>query len=247
MNPLMPNADEFGFIKTLNNQGFMTNYLDKFSEEFTKFAPKAPGPSLDIGAAYGVAVIEALKNGASVIANDSDSRHLDILQETATEVIGHSAQSRLQLAPGIFPNELAFRDGELGAVLACRVFHFFDGPTIEQGVALIYRWLAKGGKFFLVSETPYVGGVKNFIPTYEDRIRQGARWPGFIEDFQSLDPIRGKDLPKQMHLLDESVLRRTFEAAGFEVIKASKFARPNFPPNLKLDGRESVGIIGIKK
>lgn len=242
-----PAADEFGFVKTLNNQGFMTNYLDRFSEEFTKFAPRAPGPSLDIGAAFGVAVIEALKNGASVIANDSDNRHLEILRETANETIGETVQNRLKLAPGFFPNDLTFKDGELGAVLACRVFHFFDGHTIEQGVALIHRWLAKGGRFFLVSETPYVGGVKGFIPTYEERIREGRKWPGFIEDFQSLDPVRGKDLPKQMHLLDESVLRRTFEAAGFEVIEASKFARPNFPPNLKLDGRESVGIIGIKK
>jgi hypothetical protein len=49
-----------------------------------------------------------------------------------------------------------------------------------------------------------------------------------------------------MHLLDEDVLRRVFEESGFRVLEARKFARPNFPPALRLDGRESVGIIGVK-
>ena len=36
-------------------------------------------PILDIGAAYGVNTIPALKNGATVIANDLEQSHLDIL------------------------------------------------------------------------------------------------------------------------------------------------------------------------
>ncbi len=247
MKEQRPEADQYGFVKTLNNQGFMTEYLDSFSAAFTQFAAIAPGPSLDIGAAYGVATIEALKAGATVIANDSDERHLEILKSSAYATSGELVRSRLILKPGSFPDDLEFKEGELGAVLACRVFHFFDGPTIEKGIAKVHKWLAKGGRFFLVGETPYVGGVQKFVPRYEERSRNGDSWPGFIEDFQSLDPIRGKDLPKQMHLLDEHVLRRAFEAAGFKVLEASKFPRPQFPPNLRLDGRESVGIIGVKQ
>ena len=32
----MPQADAGGFIKTLNNMGFMTDYLDEFSEDFVE-------------------------------------------------------------------------------------------------------------------------------------------------------------------------------------------------------------------
>ena len=247
MKALRPEADQYGFVKTLNNQGFMTEYLDDYSKAFTEFAVHAPGPSLDIGAAYGVATIAALKSGATVIANDSDVRHLDILKDLALSTIGDIVEQKLVLKPGLFPDELEFEPGELGAILACRVFHFFDGPTIEAGLNKIYGWLAQGGRLYLVGETPYVGGVQKFVPRYEERTRSGDLWPGFIEDFQTLDPIRGKDLPKQMHLLDENVLRRAFETAGFKVLEATKFSRPHFPPNLRLDGRESVGIIGVKR
>jgi SAM-dependent methyltransferase len=224
--------------------GFMTDYLDEFSEEFVAFAKTCGNPVLDIGCAYGNATIPALKAGATVIANDVDQRHLDIVATLAHKA---GVNSRLRLLPGSFPNELAVERDSLGAVLACRVFHFFDGAQVEHGIKAAASWLKPGGKLFLVAETPYVGGMRPFIPIYEERRANGDRWPGYVDDFMKIDPIRGKDLPKSMHLLDEEVLRRTFEEAGLFVERAHKFARPRFPDNLKLDGRESVGIVGRKK
>ena len=241
-----PDADEYGFVKTLNNQGFMTNYLDEFSQEFVTFAPKAPGPVLDIGAAYGVASLPALEAGAHVIANDIDSRHLELLQQEALARTPKIANTQLILAPGKFPEELEFAPNSIGAVLACRLFHFFDGPTISKSIKKIHEWLAPGGKFFLVCETPYVGGLQPFWPIYEERVASGEPWPGYIDDFMLIDPNRAKDLPKSMHLLEPFVLRRAFDEVGFKVEKAHTIARPKFPPGLKLDGRESVGIVGIK-
>ena len=243
---LKPVADEFGFVKTLNNQGFMTDYLDEFSQAFVEFSPKAPGPVLDIGAAYGVASLAALRAGANVIANDIDPRHLEILMREAVQKLGEDVTC-LKLLPGKFPGELACEESSLGAILACRVFHFFDGDTIEQGIHAAFRWLKPGGKFFLVGETPYVGGLQPFVPIYEARRAEGAKWPGYIEDFLKIDPNRGKDLPKSMHLLDVEVLTRVFQDAGFSIERAHTIARPHFPPGLKLDGRESVGIIGVKQ
>ena len=49
-----------------------------------------------------------------------------------------------------------------------------------------------------------------------------------------------------MHLLDEEVLKRELVKAGFKVIEAKKFARPEFPKELQLDGRESIGVIAEK-
>lgn len=241
-----PAPDEYGFVKTLNNQGFMIDYLDEFSEEFVAFSALGPGPALDIGAAYGVASIAALMKGADVIANDLDPRHLELLVVTAANLTSPDQMARLQLMPGRFPDELPIIPSTLGSVLACRVFHFFDGPTIKSGVKKVFDWLKPGGKFFLVGETPYVGGLKAFWPIYEARKAAGEQWPGYIEDFLKIDPNRGKDLPQSLHLLDAEVLSRVFKDVGFEIERVGTIPRPKFPPGLKLDGRESVGIIGKK-
>lgn len=238
----MPDPEPNGFVKTLNNMGYMTSGLDAYSQAFVDFAPSAPGPVLDIGAAYGVASLAALNNGARVIANDIDARHLDILRERAPERL----RSRLTLMPGSFPEGIDFAPGSLGAVLICRVMHFFDGPTIERAAAQVMRWLAPGGKVFAVGETPFIGTAKGFFPTYQARVKAGEPWPGIVENVGAHDPKRAGNLPSRMHLLDEATLRRVFTQAGFAIEKLGTFARPEFPPDIQLDGRESVGLIARK-
>lgn len=239
---VMPEAEPNGFVKTLNNMGYMTSILDPYSRAFVDFAPKAPGPCLDIGAAYGVASLAALENGASVIANDLDERHLTILRQRAPEAL----RTRLTLARGGFPDEVDFEAGSLGAVLICRVMHFFDGPTIERAAQNVLRWLAPQGKVFVVGETPFIGTAKDFFPTYQARVRAGDLWPGLVENVAAHDPKRAGALPSRMHLLDEPTLRRVFSKAGYAIEKLATFPRPYFPPDIQLDGRESVGLIARK-
>ncbi len=238
----MPDPEPNGFVKTLNNMGFMTSQLDRFSQEFADFAPQAPGPVLDVGAAYGVATLEALNKGARVIANDIDSRHLEILRDRVPE----PNKTRLELLAGAFPEELTVKPGSLGAVLVCRVLHFFDGPKLDQSARILFDWLASGGRVFIVAETPYLKNFQSFIPTYEARRAAGDPWPGFIDDVMAIAPERGASLPPKMHFLDPEVLTRVFRAAGFIVEKAETFARPEFPEDIQLDGRESVGLVARK-
>jgi|CXWL01.1.fsa_nt_gi hypothetical protein len=238
----MPEPEPNGFVKTLNNMGYMTSGLDLYSLAFVEFAPGAPGPCLDVGAAYGVASLSALSNGAHVIANDIDERHLEILRGRALERL----RQRLTLMPGSFPDGISFAPGTLGAVLVCRVMHFFDGPTIERAADKIMSWLAPGGKVFVVGETPFIGTAKAFFPTYEARVKAGDPWPGIVENVGAHDPKRAGNLPSRMHLLDEPTLRRVFSGAGFMIEKAGTFPRPEFPPDIQLDGRESVGLIARK-
>ncbi len=237
----MPTPEANGWVKTMNNMGFMTPTLDVFSQAFVEFSLQAPGEVVDIGAAYGVATLAALERGATVIANDVDSRHLEILAERAGP-----HEDRLTVISGAFPNELDFMPGSVGAILICRVLHFFDGATIEQSIQKLSRWLAPGGKVFIVAETPFLKNFKTFIPVYESRIQSGATWPGFVEDVMAIDPVRGVALPKQMHLLDPTVLSQVLTKNGFVIEKAETFARPEFPLDLQLDGRESVGVIARK-
>jgi len=237
-----PESDGF-FIRTLNNKGFMGAYpSDPYMKAFIEFSPSAPGPVLDIGAAYGVASLAALKAGAHVIANDIDERHLEILLDQAPD----SLKNNLKLLPGAFPDGVSFEKETLGAVLAARVFHFFDGPTLQKSIEQIYRWLQPSGKLFVTVESPYLRNIQSFIPIYEQRLIESQEWPGFIDDFAKYDSRKGMNLPKTMHLLDPKTLCRVVEKAGFKVERCNFFARPEFAENMRLDGRESVGLVAFK-
>lgn len=242
MREEMPQAEPGGFVKTLNNMGYMTSGLDPYSQAFVDFASKGPGPALDIGAAYGVAALAALEAGAAVYANDIEPRHLRILEQRASAM----DRPRLTILPGVFPDGLTFCPGSFGSILVARVLHFFDGPMIERSAEKLFEWLSAGGKVFVVAETPYLRNFKAFIPVYERRRRSGEPWPGMVDDVMAFSPGRGKSLPPRIHFLDPEILARVFLRAGFRIEKAATMPRPDFPPDLQFDGRESVGVIAEK-
>jgi hypothetical protein len=126
------------------------------------------------------------------------------------------------------------------------VLHFFRGDQIELAAQLFHRWLTRGGRVHVVCETPYLKNFSSFIPIYERRKSEGVRWPGYIEDVAAIAPERAAFLPKEMHLLDPDVLKAAFEKAGFKTVFCDTLARPDFPQDIQLDGRESVGYIGEK-
>lgn len=239
---VMPAIDATGFTPTLNRMGGMTPVLDAFGEAFVAFAPTAPGPVLDVGAAYGVASLAALAAGATVIANDLDPRHLAVLLERAPQV----DRDRLTLLPGQFPDGIDLAENSLGAVLLARMLHFLDGPTIIRGLAKLHAQLAPGGKVFGVAVTPYLSKLVPFRPTYEARQAAGDPWPGTVSDVSVYDPEGATALPSEMHFLDETVLRRELEAAGFHVERLEYGSRAAFVGEMKLDGREMIGFIASK-
>jgi hypothetical protein len=226
-------------IKTLNKMGFMTEWIDPYTADFIDFSIKAPGPCLEIGAAYGIATLKVLDKGAFIVANDLSADHLKILSEKA------SCNKNLVLIPGKFPKNLNFCEQSLGAVLSSRVFHFFPGKLIDSGLKLIFKWLRPNGKLFFISETPYLNDYKNFIPVFEKRKSRKVRWPGVIKDV-SVYSSRAAQIPSFLNLLDPDILNAALQRAGFSVEKIGTIARPDYPADLTLDGRESVGAIAIK-
>ena len=74
-----------GLVPTLNDKGFMFEVLDGFADEFIRMSGSPDDEVLDIGCAYGVATISALKMGARVTACDMDQRHLEILKSRTPE------------------------------------------------------------------------------------------------------------------------------------------------------------------
>lgn len=77
----MPEIDEQEGILTLNKTGFMKVDLDHISQAFITASQQSNLPVLEISSTYGMASITALKNGATVIANDIEIKHLLLLKK----------------------------------------------------------------------------------------------------------------------------------------------------------------------
>jgi len=242
----IPDAENNGFIPTLNQMGFMTSTLDSFSEEFTSFSSTpwqgSSKFSLEVGAAYGVATIKALEKGAHIIANDLHQDHLTLLHKRVPD----NFKNNLTLLPGSFPEDIELVNNSLKSILICRVLHFFNEERLKSSVQKFFNALEPGGKIFVVTETPYLKNFLPFVPIFEKRKEEGLQLPGFVEDVMKIDPIRGQALPKEMMVFDKDVLSHLFKSFGFQIEKCEEFARPEFPEDLKFDGRESVGLIAKK-
>jgi SAM-dependent methyltransferase len=231
-----------GNVRTLNQLGWSSLLPDEYASAFSDFSATCAEPVLDIGAGFGSATLAALAAGASVIANDLESRHLDSIAASAPE---HLTSGRLTVLRGRFP-ELDLPDLSLGAANASRVLHFLTGAEIEEGVIRLHRWLVRGGKVFALAQTPWCANTTKCTELYESRLGI-ERWPGEIYGLhEKIDPQWIALYPDFLHMLDQDVLRRAFETAGFKVEKLEVFRRRDLPPEMYLDGRENIGIIARK-
>jgi SAM-dependent methyltransferase len=225
---------------TRNRTGWTSNVLNELSELFVAHAATVQRPVLDIGAAYGVATLPALAAGATVYANDADPTHLAAL-DAATPP---AHRPRLRLLPGRFPQDLDLPPGSLDAVHASNVLHFLTGDELTAGIADIRRWLAPGGRLFIQAGTPYQQPFQAFIPIYEERVRTGVPWPGWIEDTRAISTHKKLgQIPRSLHLLDEQVLTNLLTTAGLAVEHSWTYCRRDLPRSMHLNGREGVGCI----
>lgn len=242
-HPDMPKQWVKGLVPTMNDKGFMFEVIDDYAEEFIAYAGQSPDEALEIGCAYGIATIAALKNGARVTACDMDERHLEVLKSRAPE----SLHEQLTLVKGMLP-DAGLQENHFGSLLCSRVLHFLTGEEIEQSVQNMYRWLKPGGKLFLVADTPF-GVWRKFIPTWEANIEAGERWPGLMVPpvkYLPYEPSSEDIGPPLMNLLDPDLLKRTAEDAGFQIERSSYINREDFKGLGRMDGRENCGLVATK-
>jgi SAM-dependent methyltransferase len=230
-------------IATLNQRGHTTTRLNEYSRRFVDSLADCTAPVVDIGPGFGVCTLPALATGATVIACDIEPRHLAALVAACSEA------ERRRLVPLVvdFPDGPYFADDSIGAAHAANLLNYLSGPNLVRAADLLFRMLRPGGRVFTVSGTPYAANVREFIPIYEENRRRGAQWPGEAHRLCDLcsDPSIA-DLPEFLHLLDDEVLRRVFENAGFVVTEARMYERAGLPGYLRWDGRENVGMIAQK-
>jgi SAM-dependent methyltransferase len=238
-NSTLPASPVEGLIPTLNNTGWMTEQMDSYSVDFSRYAGTASGEVLDIGCAYGIATLAALKNGARVVASDIEPRHLDIL---AARVPAED-QDRYRSIVATLPNA-DFPSESFAAILAARVLHFLNGSDIDLTVRKMHDWLQPGGRIYLVTDSPYTGPWASQADEYERRKQAGDPWPGFVADYAAFlsagtDPAAHPDF---INPLDPDILERVCRNAGFEVISAEFLSSST----KHATGRDHAGIIARK-
>lgn len=198
-------------VSTLNSQGYMLTCLHEVSMAFVDYSAIASGPVLDIGTAYGFVALEALKRGASVIANDLELRHLEDLHKRVPE----SDLERISYAIGRIPGEVTFSPDSLGAVLASGVLHYLSPPDFSLAIHNIATWLKPNGKFFLATPSPYTNFYQKFFSTFKKNQRLNEPWPGYIEDASKILPEFFDNVPKSVYLMDEDFITESLEESGF--------------------------------
>lgn len=238
-----PGFHEKGVIATLNQRGHTSQQLNEYSRRFVDSLAGCPAPVLDVGAAYGVCTLPALATGATVIACDVEARHLDALVASCPD----ADRPRLVPLVAAFPAGPHLADNSIGAVHAANLLNYLTGTELARGAELLFRLLRRGGRVFTVSGTPFAANVREFIPIYEANRSSGAEWPGEAHRLHTLCSHPSiQDLPDFLHLLDDQVLTRVFEQAGFVVEEASMYERAGLPDYLRWDGRENLGLIAVK-
>jgi SAM-dependent methyltransferase len=229
-----------GLIVTLNQMGYMLINPEEYNQAFIDFASAVKEPCLEIGAAYGVATLPALARGAYMTANDLSEEHLDILK---SKVQACDLQ-RLILKSGRLPESLNFENESFTGILCSRVLHFIQPTLLQESVNQIFKWLKKGGKFFVLVSSPYIGIYKDYLPIYQKKKREGERWPGLLYNIQDYVPYLAKNLPEFINFFDQDELLDLLKTAGFMIEKVGY--SPIDSNNLHTDGREHVGAIAIK-
>ncbi|CAH0539218.1 class I SAM-dependent methyltransferase [Vibrio marisflavi] len=238
--------DKYGLEATHNSFGFM-HTLSPMGKAFIEYSSQTlEKPLLDIGCAFGVTTLPCLENGAKVVACDIEQSHLDELKRRAP--LQHHENLTLQL--GRFPEEMDFAEGSFSGIFISHVLPFLSEQELKDGFQKISKWLAPGGKLFLLCYSPFHKTMSDFIPTYLERIKTTKTFAGLVDnkrDYES-NEIVNDDLPDRLMLFDVPTVEHLFELAGLdtELCEHIGGVENGVPEIFCLDGREWVGAIGVK-
>jgi SAM-dependent methyltransferase len=198
----------------------MSPALDQLSLEFVIWSRTSERPCLDVGCGTGVAAAAVVARGGRIVAFDPDSRALDDLRLR----IPVEQHARLKTRLGRLP-ALDFKIAQFGAVHVARVLHLLDIHDLQQSLRKFFRWTYPTGKLFISALSPSGRFWKPYETEYVRRVREGAQWPGYVEDLAQHFP-NWDGWGEPIHLLDERVLRRELEAAGFALEALSCYRLP---------------------
>ena len=202
-----PEPASDGRIMVLSKYGYATKELIGPSKDFVEYASTCKLPVLDIGAAYGEATVAALKKGATVIANEVGEDSL--LYIAKRKDLTDDDRKRLYLKQGFSPFGIDFEPCSLGAIHCSRVMHYFKPEDVEGMFKKAHEWLAEGGRFFLITSSPYHWVTpKGFYKVYEKKLKEGVKFPGVITDFSYRENENYKIGQQYNHSMDPNLIFR---------------------------------------
>lgn len=231
-----------GIYPTLNKYGYTHSKPLKFSQKFVDYCQLAKKPVLDIGATYGVNTIPALRNGATVIANDVEEQHLDILLINTPK----KYRKKLEIKIGRIPTEIDFEDGSLDAVLASGVLHFLQAKEFMEAIHKIYKWLAPGGKFFFETSSVYNKLFAEFLPIYNNRKKQDFPSPGYVEDTSLYVKKLSNYIPVSLTLFTLEDIVKILAQTKFQIEEIGYFSFDGNHNQSQVKVDESIGLIAQK-
>ena len=210
----LPSKAPDGRLPTFNKMGFATEEIIGLTQDFVQFASTCKLPVLDGGAAYGAASIAALKQGATVIANEIDIRPLHVIAKNKT--LTDEERSRLYIKEGFLPFGVDFPANSLGAIHISRVMHFFKPKDVTGFFERAREWLAPKGRIFILTMSPFHQCAPGFAKTYYERAAAGENFPGEITTYtQDMGKQHEGEAPHYLHAIDPVVLLRESSKFGF--------------------------------
>ena len=206
-NPELPPPAEDGRIPVFNGDGYASPNPHPLSQEFISFSSTIKSPVLDIGAAFGLTSINALKKGATVICNEKEKKQLEYICHIKS--ITDEEKKRLYLKHGSIL-EIDFPNNSLGAIHISRVMHFFKPNEVELFFQKAYNWLIPNGRLYIITMSQYhYANPKGFSEFYNNEIKKGVEFPGMINDYKF------KDEKYVLHAIDPVVMMRVGNKYGF--------------------------------
>lgn len=238
--------EQYGLETTHNKFGYM-HTLSSMGKAFVEFSATNPKkPLLDIGCAFGVTTLPCLENGASVVAVDIEQSHLNELKRRAPK----EHHKSLTLKLGRFPEELSFEEDSFSAIFISHVLPFLSENELKEGFMKLGKWLAPGGKLFLVCYTPFHVTMADFMPIYSKRLESKKVFAGLVENAGDVESneLVAADLPDRLMLFDTPTVQFLLDSAGLntEMCEYIGGVENGVPEPLCLDGKEWVGAIGVK-
>ncbi len=203
----------------------MSPLLDDLSLKFAMWAGQTGKTCLDVGCGTGLASAAALSRGGRIVAADPDPA---LLQQLLARVPVQQ-YARLAVRNAGLP-ELDFKQSGFAGVHVARVLHVLDGPAIRESMTKFFRWLYPHGRLFVSALTPLGSFWQRFHPEFIRRATAGNEWPGYIEDLSQFHVTSRKGIP--CHLLDEKLLSREMQTAGFVIESTLRYCLPWEPEQI---------------
>lgn len=134
-----------GLVATNNNKGHMFLQVDGYVESWLSSLPDSDKPLADLGCAFGVHTVHALRHGRDVIAVDMERSHIVTLETTIRAQRGLAGRL-VATRVARLPQSDLFESESLAGVLLSELLHFLTPGEPGRVFADVFKWLQPGGR-----------------------------------------------------------------------------------------------------